>query len=423
MRPTSSQSDVLARVKKLLALSTSSNVHEAASAAAAAQAMIARHQLEALLSADAAGDADGADPITDGREAPLEIAKRPRRWRSALASGLARINGGVAWSLDADDGTHLCFCGHHSDRKAMAVLFEALAARIEWLSATHGQNQSRQWHEAFLLGAVETIIARLSAARDDDAIDDSTALVRVEPLAALRRDAVERFVESHLRFGKGRGYSVDARGFAQGRRAAADVQLPDVNTSERARAQRSRDIARAVSARVQRWSCLSLSFPRSSSSCIVIFKRAMQVLRRPSCCRSLSRALSRALSRSMGALTPSTWGFRGREPQIRPRRNGRGPNIFERAWMRGAAVPPSCVRSRSDTHRGVRLPAALDGGYGHKLLSHRRQRHGTESRHRVRRRRPPPRQHLAHRRTRCGRRAPQRRRASRRGDGAMARGH
>ena len=230
-----SRADLLGRVKKLLALSTSSNVHEAAAAAAAAQAMITRHQLEAVLEADRAGDDDGTDPITDGSEAPLEIAKRPRRWRSALADGLARINGGVARSAERPDGTHLCFCGRQSDRAVTAALFEALSVRIEWLSASHGPGKPRQWHEAFRVGATDTIIERLLAPTDDDTATAGTsaddlnhraALKRIEPIQAARQAAVDRFVAAHLRFGPGRGYRVDARGFASGRAAAAALPIP-----------------------------------------------------------------------------------------------------------------------------------------------------------------------------------------------------
>ena len=220
---------LLARVKKLLALSTSSNVHEAAAAAAAAQALITRHHLDEVLEADRAGEHDGDDPITDGSEAPLETARRPRRWRFALADGLARANGGVVWSVERADGTQLCFCGRHSDRVVTAALFEALATRIEWLSASHGAGKPRQWHEAFRVGATDAIIERMLAG-NEQATDDTnpSALQRVAPRLAARRAAVDRFVEAHLRFGRGRGYRVDARGFAHGRAAAATLAIPPI---------------------------------------------------------------------------------------------------------------------------------------------------------------------------------------------------
>ena len=213
---------------KLLALSTSSNVHEAASAAAAAQALIARHQLEDLLAADVDAD-DPSDPITDGREAPLEVATRPRRFRAVLASGVAELNGGVAWSLDVDDAVALCFCGRASDRQIVAALFGWLAVRIEWLSATAAgsRSRSRSWHEAFRVGAAETIVARLAEGGGPAGDDvERAALVQVEPRRAARAAAVDRFVQANLRFGTGKGFSVDARGFEHGRVAGRSLPLP-----------------------------------------------------------------------------------------------------------------------------------------------------------------------------------------------------
>lgn len=229
-----SRLDLLARVKKLLALSTSSNLHEAASAAAAAQRLIARHNLDALVAAESDNDDD--DPISDGREAPLEVAKRPRRWRFALADGLAHENGGAAWSLErADRSVALCFCGRQSDRDNVALLFSTLAVRIEWLSASAGQNRPRQWHEAFRVGAVDAIVARM-AAGDVDGVDADAsmahALVVAEPRLAARRARVERFIETHLRLGSGRSFSVDARAFSAGRSAGAALSLSPAPTKK-----------------------------------------------------------------------------------------------------------------------------------------------------------------------------------------------
>ena len=95
---------VLSRVRKLLALAESPNVHEAASAAARAQELISQHRLEAVLEAeDAAATQDAADPI--GQET-LETSKRLRRWKTVLAGGLARANGCIAFTRSAAQPAH-----------------------------------------------------------------------------------------------------------------------------------------------------------------------------------------------------------------------------------------------------------------------------------------------------------------------------
>ena len=78
---------LLTRIRKLLGLATSSNVHEAAAAAAQAQLLIERHRVAHLLEPAVPDE----DPLTDGAEAPLESARRPRRWKAALAAGLAPV--------------------------------------------------------------------------------------------------------------------------------------------------------------------------------------------------------------------------------------------------------------------------------------------------------------------------------------------
>ncbi len=212
---------LIARVRKLLALANSPNVHEAAAAAAAAQALIERHRLGRLLEAEA------DDPITGGRDTPLDVAKRPRRWKQVLASSLASANGCVAYSAEVGRETHLLLAGRASDRTAVAALWEWLVSRIEWLSATHGAGRNRAWHEAFRIGAAEVIVARLHESRAvEQAALGEAALVRVLPALAARAAAVSEFVDAHLRLAAGRVLQVDARGLASGRAAGVGVALP-----------------------------------------------------------------------------------------------------------------------------------------------------------------------------------------------------
>ena len=221
-----SPDDVLARVRKLLALAGSPNVHEAASAAAAAQALVERHRLEGLLAAESAAE-DPADPVTDGREAPLEAVRRLRRWKVALAAGLAEANGCLAYTAIAGDETLLLLAGRAADRQAIADIWGWLVTRLEWLSASHGPGRSRAWHEAFRIGAAEVIAARLATARATvETTLSPAALVRIEPVRAARAAAVEAFAASHLRLGRGRALRVDGRGLESGRRVAEGMELP-----------------------------------------------------------------------------------------------------------------------------------------------------------------------------------------------------
>jgi hypothetical protein len=204
---------VLSRVEKLLALATSSNVHEAALAASRAQALIEEHRLEELL-------AERADAGVEIGEDTLESVRRPRTWRAVLGQGIASNNGCICYSVVVGSETELRVVGRDADRAAVRTLFAWLAPRIEWLSATHGPNKSRAWHDAFRVGAATEVVARLGP----DEVVEEHALLRADRMA--RNDAVERWAERNLRLGAGRGLSLDPRGYRQGKKAAGELKLP-----------------------------------------------------------------------------------------------------------------------------------------------------------------------------------------------------
>jgi hypothetical protein len=217
---------LLSRVRKLLALATSPNVHEASTAAAVAQTLIARHRLQKWL--DAEQDAlHDPDPITDARDTPLDAGKRLRPWKVVLANTLADANGCVAYTLDRGRDQAIVLVGRARDRAAVAELYTWLVARIEWLSATHGTGQDRQWHQAFRVGAVAAVGDKLLAATAEVRAEFSeAALVRVDPAAHAHQKALDTFVATQLKLGRGRGLRVDAQAWQQGQAAGAALVLP-----------------------------------------------------------------------------------------------------------------------------------------------------------------------------------------------------
>ena len=223
---------LLDRVRKLLALATSPNIHEATAAAALAQTLIARHRLQTWLDADQTV-ADDPEPIEDARDTPLEASKRLRTWKTVLANALAEANGCFAYTLDRGTDRALVLVGRARDRAAVGALWTWLVTRIEWLSATLGAGQDRQWHEAFRVGCVTALADRLSGvAADVRGECSAAALVRVDPVARAQRDALERFMAERFKLGKSRGVRVDADAWEAGRQAAATLPLgPQARTA------------------------------------------------------------------------------------------------------------------------------------------------------------------------------------------------
>jgi len=215
----------LARVRKLLALATSPNPHEAALAAARAQALIEAHRLQAWLDAERREEED-PDPIADARDEPLEVGRRLRKWKVVLAATLAEANGCVAYTLERGREQAIVLVGRARDRAAVVELWGWLVKRIEWLSATHGAGKDRQWHEAFRIGVVDAIAERLREGNEEVRAGlEQAALVVVEPARAAHREALERVTEG-LRLGSGRAVRVDARAWQRGKAAGGTVDLP-----------------------------------------------------------------------------------------------------------------------------------------------------------------------------------------------------
>ncbi len=219
---------ILDRVRKLLALAGSPNPHEAAAAASRAQALVARHRLDSWLAAEKAeADAAEADPITDGRATPLEVARRVRRWRVVLASVLAEANGCVAWLQEREprkrpDAQALCVVGREADRELVRALWDGLVKRVEWASASAGAGRDRAWHDAFRIGVADTIARRLA---DDALAPGEPALVVAAAALARHQQDVDRYVEAHFQARSGKGMLVDPAGYAAGRVAGASLKL------------------------------------------------------------------------------------------------------------------------------------------------------------------------------------------------------
>lgn len=216
----------LDRARKLLALATSPDVHEAAAAAAQAQELISRHRLAAFLDAER-DSTDARDPIVDARDEPLDVARRQRPWKVALAGALAEVNGCLAYTLATEAGEALVLAGRARDREAVATLWAWLLRRLEWLSATHGAGRPRRWHEAFRVGAVDAVAARLRGA-EAAVRGESTgaALAVIDEAIEARRAALDRYAAEHLRLGRGRALRVDAAAWRRGKAAGGAIELP-----------------------------------------------------------------------------------------------------------------------------------------------------------------------------------------------------
>ena len=238
--------EAIQKAAKLLRLAESANPHEAALAAARAQELLDRYELDrAAVELDAAAP-EPAEPITDFglRSDPLalppgvQVNVVGKTWPRRLASVLARANGCFMYiGVTGKHRQDLMLVGRPSDVAKVRYLYAYLVHEVVRLAARDCVGASSAWTRNYQVGVVEAIADQLRAQADAtraavrrEAQGDSRALVKVERAIAVvgkRRDDAEAFADAHHRFGHARGsamsYQPGARG--AGRAAGREIRL------------------------------------------------------------------------------------------------------------------------------------------------------------------------------------------------------
>jgi hypothetical protein len=229
---------IIDRVRKLLELSKSANVHEAANAAAAAQELMTRFEISSsVLSQTTANDEDD-EPIETGLMHATDGSQLPT-WKGQLAVCVAEVNQCKAWR----SGPSLHVIGRPSDASKVRTLFINVACEIERLAgegARERGNPGRTWVNNFRLGAVGAVSKRLREGRQK-AVDGmrseaatldggGIALVRVNHAISKLNErslAVQQYAEKNLnlraRSSTRTTYDSDAR--RAGERAGGSIDL------------------------------------------------------------------------------------------------------------------------------------------------------------------------------------------------------
>jgi hypothetical protein len=218
---------ILSRVRALLSKAESTDYPaEAETFTAGAQAMMARHSIDAAMLWAESGDApDAPRGRRLGVDAPYETAK------AMLVTVVAQANRCQAvWNKELGFSTVI---GFPADLDAVellhtSLLVQAMAALVKSGTRAHGDGQSktRAFRSAFLTSYAQRIGERLSAAAGE-AVHQASAEpghTGLLPALAARDRAIEEAVDEM--FGKTKKHRVAARhdleGWMSGR-AAADV--------------------------------------------------------------------------------------------------------------------------------------------------------------------------------------------------------
>ena len=214
---------IIERVRKLLALSNSSNEHEAALAAAHAQRLLAEHNLamsELELQEEGAGEAE------------LVVAKTVAKWLSSLFATVANAFDCFPIVTTTQENSRLRFIGVGEDPGVAACTLQFLIKELRRLASgylcslelrddkLHPTDRQRI-RTSYLLGGVHGIRQALQAQKAQTPTT-SKALVPI-------KDAlIQQYKEEHigeLRTRRSRSSTVVSKAFHQGRQDGASLRL------------------------------------------------------------------------------------------------------------------------------------------------------------------------------------------------------
>jgi hypothetical protein len=194
-------SKIIERIQKLLALSTSSNPHEAAVAAGKAAQMMADYQLEEADLRVESGEAN-SDPIETSLFDGVD-GKRISTWKSGILNGLIKAFGCHGWYTYEITGeypnrvknTKFKVIGRRANVQTANYMYLYLVAEISrlcneaWLavpaslaSVTHG----KYWKNSFFVGASNEIYRRLV-----EQVQAAKAQAQTPGLVLVRKDQEE----------------------------------------------------------------------------------------------------------------------------------------------------------------------------------------------------------------------------------------
>jgi len=239
------QDRVIDKVKKLLRLSTSDNVNEAAAAAARAQSLMDEHRIDqAMIDVSDTGDdepAEADEKVSDHDHEPVEVGRAIATWKGQLLMAVCGVNACKCYrGYQPHDGRYvrnLCIIGRPSDVAMVRHLYAYLAHEIERLCRKENRSYGRTWMNSFRLGAVSEVSRRLrltaKSAQDEKrkALAGNTkalavldrALVRIEK----RTTDVEKWAKEHMNLrsrSSGRS-NRDWSGYEAGKEAGRSINL------------------------------------------------------------------------------------------------------------------------------------------------------------------------------------------------------
>lgn len=190
---------VLDKVRKLRRLSTSTNLHEAAAAAAVADRLIQEYRLEEAALEEAGGTAD--EPMDDP-DPVLRFGRKRATWQRVLLMAVCSHYDCATYLIRTGEGRWLGkVVGRPTDILCVREMLAYVASEIDRLAVSLMDGRGRTAHAAFRQGAAYGVWEALKASKAAAvaAVPQSTALV-----LASRRDLAEAVLHRRSDLRRGR---------------------------------------------------------------------------------------------------------------------------------------------------------------------------------------------------------------------------
>jgi hypothetical protein len=206
---------VLSKVKKLLALSTSSNPNEAALAAAKAQELLMQHNLT-MSQVETHGESKYGEAL---------VQTGSRVWRRMLLTVIARNN--FCEVIYDSAIAQAILIGEAHNQEVVAYLYRYLVGQLEPMATAAYRLSSttvhaKSWLDSFYIGGVESIEERLKMQKIEMIAASNACRSLVVVKDAKLKEAVDKLYPNLRKSGSKR---VRSSGYYEGREAGKRVVL------------------------------------------------------------------------------------------------------------------------------------------------------------------------------------------------------